>query len=371
MLVFKNIFRRKVRTLLSVMGIAIGIGAIIAFNAIASGFKESLNQYMRESGAQLVLFARDAQDLSVSRIAESEIREMAAMPGVVEISRATFYIASPRGLQVTGAMPALFLFGRDPSERLIRKYKNEKLQGRLLAAEDEIMLGSMAASKLGKKAGDTLALFDRTFTIAGVYFSPIYWENVGGVAHLKVLQEKLGTLDSISVGFVYLEDPRRAEEFRVTIEERWKKVSAVHSDQFTGAFDQLQYIDWFVWVVSLVSVAVGGLGVLNTMLMSVSERTREIGTLRAVGWSRGLVLRLVLSEGTLISALGGLLGLGVGMAGAEVLIRWAPSGFLATLYWPMLFVQAFAVAVVLGFVGTLYPAWQASRLSPIEALKYE
>jgi len=115
---------------------------------------------------------------------------------------------------------------------------------------------------------------------------------------------------------------------------------------------------------------VGGLGVLNTMLMAVSERTREIGTLRAVGWSRGRVLGLILAEGTLISSLGGLVGLGAGTLGAEVLIHWAPRG-LDTLYSPMLFVEGFAIAVALGFAGALYPAWQASRLSPIEALKYE
>jgi putative ABC transport system permease protein len=106
------------------------------------------------------------------------------------------------------------------------------------------------------------------------------------------------------------------------------------------------------------------------MLMSVSERTREIGTLRAVGWSRGRVLRLILSEGMVISVIGGLIGLGVGAIGADILIRSAPKG-LEALYSPLLFAEAFGVAIILGFIGALYPAWQASRLAPIEALKYE
>jgi putative ABC transport system permease protein len=136
-------------------------------------------------------------------------------------------------------------------------------------------------------------------------------------------------------------------------------------------FENLQYIDWFVWIITLVSVIVGGLGVLNTMLMSVSERTREIGTLRAVGWSRKRVLHLILSEGMLISLIGGLFGLGVGCAGAEILIRFAPSGFLDTTYSWLLMVEGLGVALVLGFIGAFYPAIAASRLSPIEALKYE
>jgi putative ABC transport system permease protein len=106
------------------------------------------------------------------------------------------------------------------------------------------------------------------------------------------------------------------------------------------------------------------------MLMAVSERTREIGTLRALGWSRAKVLRLVLAEGALISGMGGLLGLAAGWAGAEVLILWAPSG-LDTQYTLFLYGQAMAVALGLGVAGAFYPACQAGRLSPIEALKYE
>jgi putative ABC transport system permease protein len=106
------------------------------------------------------------------------------------------------------------------------------------------------------------------------------------------------------------------------------------------------------------------------MLMAVSERTREIGTLRAVGWSRGQVLRMILTEGLAISIVGGVLGLALGAFGAETLIQWAPRG-LDTRYSGLLFVQGFAIAVALGFFGALYPALQASRLSPIEALKYE
>jgi putative ABC transport system permease protein len=83
------------------------------------------------------------------------------------------------------------------------------------------------------------------------------------------------------------------------------------------------------------------------------------------------VLRLILGEGLAISAAGGVAGLVAGWAGAEVLIRWAPRDFLSTWYSVGLFAVALAVALGLGFAGALYPAWQASRLSPIEALKYE
>ena len=177
--------------------------------------------------------------------------------------------------------------------------------------------------------------------------------------------------DSVTMGFLFLGPDADWATIKKAIEEKFDTLEAIRTEDFTSYYDQIEYIDWFVWIISLVSVAVGGLGVLNTMLMTVSERTREIGTLRALGWSRGRVLRLILMEGVLISGLGGLVGLVVGVVGAEVIILWAPQGFLGTKYAPELFLQAFSVALLLGFAGALYPAVQAGRLSPIEALKYE
>ena len=175
---------------------------------------------------------------------------------------------------------------------------------------------------------------------------------------------------SVGMCFLFLKEGADWKAVRTMIDEKLPALAAIQTGEFTSYYNQLDYIDWFVWIVSLISVIVGGLGVLNTMLMAVSERTREIGTLRAVGWSRGQVLRLILAEGLVISVIGGGLGLFLGTFGAETLIHWAPRG-LDTRYSTLLFFQGFGIALALGFFGALYPAWQASRLSPIEALKYE
>ena len=371
MLALKNLGRRPVRTLLSLLGVAIGIAAIIAFNAIGRGFKEGLNRYMRESGAQLLVVKGTVKDPAFSRITTEQHEFIQTIPGVAHLSRGTFMIASELGIQgPMAAMPALFLYGRSPGERLMEKYRSG-VRGRLIEADDEVMFGTMGAENLGLEPGDTLHLFGNKFTVVGIFETSVYFESVGAVVSNAVIQEQLRFGDDFSMGFLYLEEGADEEAIKKTVRERFPLLSVFPIDEFVSFYNQLEYIDWFVWIISLVSVAVGGLGVLNTMLMSVSERTREIGTLRAVGWTRGLVMRLILLEGLVISALGGLVGLGVGSLGAEILIQWAPRGFLDADYSFLLFVQAFGVAILLGFVGAIYPAWQASRLSPIEALKYE
>ncbi|MBI4566468.1 MAG: ABC transporter permease [Planctomycetes bacterium] len=372
MFVVKNLLRRRVRTALSVMGVAIGIAAIVAFSAIGDGFQASLSTYFSESQAQLAIFSGNVADMAMSRVTREQKERVLAVPGVLEVSEGTFYVAASAGLRATGSLPALLLFGRAPGTRLMRKYDNGELRGRLLMKEDEILLGFLAAENLGKEPGDTLDFLERTFTVAGVYKTGATWENGGAVVHNAVIQKHLAMGDAFSLGFVYLKDLRQTERVQNDILNAVPGLSVTKATEVPDYFsDQLQYIDWFVWIVSLVAVIIGGLGVLNTMLMNVSERVREIGTLRAVGWSRPMVLWLIFSEGFLISVIGGVLGLAWGVAGAEILVHFAPKGFIHTVYTAEIFGKAAVVAAVLGVVGSLYPAFRASRLSPIEALKYE
>jgi putative ABC transport system permease protein len=369
-LVLKNLLRRKARTLLSLLGIAIGIAAIISFKAVARGFREGLEQYFKDSGAQMLVVNRNMQDPAFSRVSGEEQDFVRSIPEVEHLSRGTFTLASAGRLKTKSKMVVLPVFGRTSGERLMDKYRR-RIEGRLIETDNEIMLGSVAAQNLGLRPGGSLTLFDRAFTVTGIYESGVAFETGGAILANSVIQSQLKMGDSIAMGFIYLKGGVGGEAVKRAIEERYAHLSVIRTEEFGDFYSQLEYIDAFVWVVSLISVIVGGLGVLNTMIMSVSERTREIGTLRAVGWSRALVLRLVLLEGVAISALGGGVGLGVGVIGAELLVRWGPAGMLETRYSPALFSQAFLIALALGFVGALYPAWQASRLSPIEALKYE
>ena len=353
------------------MGIAIGAAAIVAFNAISQGFKGALDQYFNETGAQVIVVNRTVQDPAFSRVNRAEYEFVRAQSGVGHVSLTTFSLASPQGLGTTSSrMPFLPVFGRTPGDRMLDKFKG-RVQGRVLEGDDEIMLGSITAENLKLAPGDRMEFFNRAFTVVGVCDSGVYFERIGAIVANSVIQQQLGMGDASSVLFVYLRSGADWRDIARAVEGRYPHLAVFRTDEVTGFYKQLDYIDLFVWLISLVSVMVGGLGVLNTMLMSVSERTREIGMLRAVGWSRGRVLGLVLSEGTTISIAGGLTGLLTGWAGAEILIRWAPRDFLSTRYSPGLCGAALLVAVGLGFIGALYPAWRAARLSPMEALRFE
>jgi putative ABC transport system permease protein len=124
------------------------------------------------------------------------------------------------------------------------------------------------------------------------------------------------------------------------------------------------------WIVSAIAVFIGSIGVLNTMVMSVIERTREIGTLRAIGWKRHRVMRMILWESVILSVGGAILGviLAVLLMRALSNLSWT-SGLIAGSTSPGVIFQGVAIAILVGVLGAIYPAYRAAGLSPMEALR--
>lgn len=381
MFALKTLLRRKMRTGLSIAGVAVGIATIVAFISIADGFQASLNAYMMSTGAHIVVFNKAASGLEFSRIhpADAErIRnlEIGGKKVVEELARGAFYASKDPGR----TLPSILLFGRHPDERPMRSYENADLRGRTIRTAGEVMLGAAAAEKLEKKIGDDLTINPVfggepvALKIVGIFRAGIPWEDAGVVVHVELIQKFLAMGETFSVGFVYLRDARQVEAAKRALEGDSALQHLLFSQpaDFTKNFRELEYVDWFVWIISIIAVFVGALGVLNTMMMSVNERVREIGTLRAVGWSRARVARLIVAEGLIISLIGGALGLALGVAGAELVIRTTPPGvFMPTAYAAATFAKALLVALSVGFLGSAIPAVQASRLQPAEALRYE
>jgi putative ABC transport system permease protein len=134
----------------------------------------------------------------------------------------------------------------------------------------------------------------------------------------------------------------------------------------------MQAMDAMMAAISFLAIAVGGIGVLNTMLMSVLERTREIGVLRALGWRRRRILGMIINESLLLGLLGGLVGILVAFVLTYLLNQIPMFGSILSAQWDtVIFVRALMFALLLGVLGGLYPAYRATRLQPVEALQYE
>lgn len=365
--VFRNLFRRRVRTALSILGVAIGVGSIVAFSSMGEGFKRSINEYALQTGADLVVVEHNVADPAFGRIPAEVVESLRRHPNIRALGSSC---AMPATLE--GGTAPLLVIGRDPAEPIIRAYRNPAMRGRLLEAHHELMMGEILAAELGKKVGDDMRLFQQSFKIVGIYRTGVRWENGGVIIHMEAFRKAMKMAPGSTMGvFLFLKDPDRLKETAFELAMQHPQLRILPAAFLSSGFEQIAYVDAFIWVISLAALIVGAIGILNTMLMSVSERVREIGTLRAFGWTGAMVLRMILAEGLMTSLLGGLAGFGVGVAGAEALMRLVPQGALAAAYVPQIFVTGMAASIGVGFLGALYPAWRASRLAPAEALRYE
>jgi len=378
--VWRQLFVRKVRSLLCILGVAVSVAMIVSILSISQGMRSSLNKYMVASGASLVVFDQTAADLAFSRVPPEDVARLRDIDGVHEIARANFaMIFSPKlgEAKQTGVFSAVFCFGRFFDEPIAKKYGDRLTKGSMPTSPSQILIGRLVAERIGLDVGDQFPLFHRTYLdieqyeVTGIFESELSWENLGMVVDARVIQEKLGGGEQVSLVFLYT-DPDAVDGIRAQIEKELPSLIAMRSSEFTERFsDQLEYIDQFLIVLQLIAGIVGVLGVLNTMMMSVSERVREIGTLRALGWSRSRVVRVIVAEGLLIAVLGGFLGLAFGILGTEAVIAWVSDGVLVADYAFENLLQGFALALGVGFFGSLYPARRAASLRPAEALRYE
>jgi putative ABC transport system permease protein len=234
------------------------------------------------------------------------------------------------------------------------------------------MLGRVMSESLKKKPGDTVELSGSRYRVVGIYESGNGWEEIGGVLTLRDGQALAGRPRKVTMFGVKVQDPDQAPAIVEKINSRIPEVHAALSGEFVEQMPDMQNANGMLDGISVLAIMVGGVGVLNTMLMAVFERTREIGVLRALGWRRLSVLGLVLQEALYLGLLGGITGIGiaVGLVYLAGKIPMIGEAFQAEFTW-VGFARAILVALSLGVMGGLYPAYRATRLQPVEALHYE
>lgn len=188
---------------------------------------------------------------------------------------------------------------------------------------------------------------------------------------LAAAREVFGFQDRVSLVKVKVSNPNRLTGVQQAIRTRFADVDAITSEEFARDRLNLEAAIQASWAITIIALLLSVLAVANTMAMTVLERTREIGILLAVGWSRRRVVGLILGEAVLLSFVGGLLGIILGMAALSVLSeRYKTLPFPSSVA-PALLAGAMVLALSVGVVGGVLPAWRASRLDPLQALRHE
>lgn len=366
MIILRGLMRRPVRTGLTLGGISIGIAAVVALVGISRGFEKSWATGMKVRGTDIVV-NNMGTSLTPTPFDATVRDRIARLPHVAATSS---LLVELMGVEDSSMM---LVSGREWGGY---EWGNLKLlSGRMPrdAAEPAVVLGRNAAEMLKKKIGDQIQIETRELSVVGIVDGGALVENGSVILSLPLLQEITGNQGRINVIDIRVTPSTTEAEVKQLCEQINRLVpeaKAMLAGDHIGNSQAYRFVQAMSWGTSLLAVLVGILGVMNTMLMTVFERTHEICILLALGWRRGRIVRMVLWESALLGLLGGIVGVLLGVAGVKILETTpAIRGLLEADLSPELFVISVGIAVLVGLISGLYPAWRSSRLSPSAALQ--
>ena len=362
-MILKNLWRRPTRSLLTILGIAIGVAAVVALGAMAEGMVKSYGTAIGMSTDLLVIQA-NALDPLFSSLDEEMAQRIEAVPGVEAVDPGVYtWIA-------TDEMPFFLIFGYPAAA--FRPRTTGSSRGS--PSPDRSRSPSVAAppTRSRKTVDDTVRLYGVPYRIVGIYETGQGMEESGGLVTLADGQDIAQKPRKVSLFQVGLRRNSDIDQVKRRIESLDKVLSVNVASEYNAAEQYAGLMQGYAWGIAAVAIIVGGLGMMNAMVMSVLERTREIGTLRALGWRRGQIVRMIMGEAVLLSLVGGVIGISIGVGLTELAERIPSIGaFMEGVYSPGLFAQGLITALILGIIGGAYPAWRAANLQPVEALRYE
>jgi putative ABC transport system permease protein len=250
---------------------------------------------------------------------------------------------------------------------------------RIRDGQPEILLGELLADSLKKHVGDSLEIQGSNFNVVGVFHGGSALEAGAVIMPLDQMQ-KLSSLQGKVTAFHVRLKPAPAGESHEhylaraqgLIESAVPGVRAVPAAERASNNQLVLLAHAAAWGTSSVALLIGILGIANTMAMSVFERTREIGVLRALGWNSRRVLLLIQLEAAALGMAGGFLGIALGWLALRLLARLPQTAsIVSTSFPPQILAEALAIAIAAGLLAGIVPAWRGARLPPVEALRYD
>jgi putative ABC transport system permease protein len=377
--VFRNVFRRRIRSTLTMTGIAVAVAAVVALVGSSDSFARSFLAVYSGRGIGLVVSRKDAVNPMAGVMDEKIGDEIAKVDGVEAtcpglVDALGFENLGLSTVLIQGWPAGAYMFGEE-----------KMLHGESLTAKDvdkrAMMIGKELAEKTKLKVGATVSMSDEDFHVVGIYESISDLENNMAIMLLADAQRLTGKKGQITGCTVRIKDssPETVKRVQAEIEGPLAvrmglkgKINAKPPTEFVQSSKQVNLAKGMAWATSAVALFISVINILNTMIMSVFERTREIGILRAIGWRPSRVMRMILMESLLLSVGGGVLGaiLGIGviwLISRMPIVNGATQGAIT----PTIMLEGFAIALIVGLIGAAYPAYRGARLLPTEALRHE
>ncbi|MBI2843581.1 MAG: ABC transporter permease [Armatimonadetes bacterium] len=396
---FKNIVRRPTRSILTILGVAVAVAVLFSLIEFQKGYEKGLKEDLNALGAHIMVVPKgcpyEASTIVLHGgkwpryMKEEYLDDVKAVPG---IEQSAGIIMDAIVASRDNSKNKIFL-GIDEDFYKLRQNWRFK-SGGWFENEREIIIGSSVAEVEGLKEGDKYHIHDdsrgnfvvdATYTVRGI-LAPTNTQDDGFYfLPTKTLQKDFNLEGKLVVFLVKLANPtpENIEKVTLALKNSESNMNVFPLTELLNTMGRLiQNTKVFVLAIVIVAIAIGTVGVLNTILMAVYERTKEIGMMKAVGASKLDVFRLIWMETILMCTAGGLAGVGLALVaskGVEAFIKGVlsntgmiqvPKGTLIGFSWEV-FWLSMGLSIFLGLAAGAYPAWRASSVRPIEAIRTE
>ena len=367
-LVFKNLLRRKIRTFLTVLGMITGVIIFSSTHTIMSGYQNETIDLVKKYRVDIFVLSKNAQTPFRSQIAQADYTRILKMDCIKQgfpLLAGTLNTKSHPFFPLIGAASISNLDG------LVWLY-----EGKLYSPDKkELILGRLAAKRMGLHARDLITLGGEEFRIAGIFSSG--HTIVDGSAAMDIDHVRRifnwNNNNFVSCAVLRIKQGHDLSDVTRSISETFPHLDAIRAVDLVDKNKVIKIAESLIVILSIFTAGGCCLLIMNTVLMAVTERTKEIGLLMSIGWNRRRIVHMIISEAVLLSLVGAILGNffvfillsqlhRVTTAG----ISWIPGGVSREAV-----ILSTILAFIMGIIGALYPAWVVTRLKPAEALRYE
>lgn len=365
-LIFVNLRRHKIRAAISIAGIGFGVAAMLMIVSIVLG-AIGMFQGILAKESNYVVFEKNVSDLFFSSVSMDQVKTLRAIPQVERVNPMLVGIVS------SPDHPIITCFGLEAADPRIRRASWLKGDpARFGALQNTVYLGTRAAEFLKADLGQTIPIGKGAFTVGGIIRTENGFEDGGVFMPLPMAQTYFHRENIVSVVTVKLKHDNDGGVFKKAVEATSGGLVALQNEEFNQSYSQFRILHLTSWAIGTCSLLLGGMGVANTMLMSVFSRIREIAILRVCGFSKGQIVALVFGEAGVVAGIGAAVGFAIGLSGLSIMNALPQlQGYVRADIRANIIAAILLTAFVTALGGALYPAWFAAATQPADALRFE